>query len=170
MARGPRFAVKFRRKRAGKTNYKSRLALLKSKLPRLVVRKSNKYILGQVINYDVKGDRTVFSVSSAALKKLGWKYSCKNLPAAYLTGLLVGKKAKESKIDKAVFDHGLYTSTKESKLYSFLKGVVDAGLNVEHSDKNLPSEDRISGKHIFEYLKKPDIIKDFEELRLKIVK
>ena len=45
MATGPRYAVKFRRRREGKTDYKKRLNLLKSELPRFIVRISNKYIL-----------------------------------------------------------------------------------------------------------------------------
>ena len=44
MAKGKRYSVKFRRRREGKTNYKKRLAFVKSDLPRLVVRRSNKYL------------------------------------------------------------------------------------------------------------------------------
>ncbi|MDK2384746.1 MAG: 50S ribosomal protein L18, partial [Candidatus Korarchaeota archaeon] len=38
MARSARYKVRFRRRREGKTDYKKRLALLKSGLPRMVVR------------------------------------------------------------------------------------------------------------------------------------
>ncbi|MBT3583115.1 50S ribosomal protein L18, partial [Candidatus Woesearchaeota archaeon] len=48
MASGPRYTVKFRRRRAGKTNYHNRLALLLSRKPRLVIRKTNKYIICQI--------------------------------------------------------------------------------------------------------------------------
>ena len=92
------YRLPHKRRRQKKTDYKLRLSLLKSGICRLVVRKSNSYILGQIIKYEKNGDKTIISVHSKALKKLGWKNSCGNLPAAYLTGLILGKKAKENKI------------------------------------------------------------------------
>ena len=56
MANKKTYTVPFRRKREGKTNYKKRLGLLKSKSLRLVVRKSNKHILVQLV------DQTIFSM------------------------------------------------------------------------------------------------------------
>ena len=38
----------YRRKREGRTNYKKRLALLKSGQPRLVIRRSNRYLQFQL--------------------------------------------------------------------------------------------------------------------------
>ncbi len=165
MASSPRYAVKFRRRREGSTNYKRRLNLLRSKKPRLVIRKSNKYIICQVINYSREGDKTITVSNSGDLKKLGWKHSCNNLPAAYLTGYAAGLAAKKSKVEEAILDHGLYTGTKGSKIYSALKGVIDGGLVIPHGkeEKILPSEDRISGKHINEKVEK-----DFIAIKAKI--
>jgi len=59
-----------------------------------VVRKSLKSIHASIIDYNKNGDITKVSSHSENLKKLGWNYSTGNLPAAYLTGLLLGKKAK----------------------------------------------------------------------------
>ncbi len=43
MTMGPRYVVKFRRRRDGMTYYQKRLQYLKSGIPRLVVRTSNKH-------------------------------------------------------------------------------------------------------------------------------
>ncbi|HDD71656.1 MAG TPA: 50S ribosomal protein L18 [Candidatus Aenigmarchaeota archaeon] len=158
------YKLPHRRRREKKTDYRLRLALLKSGKHRLVVRKSNKYVLGQIIKYEKEGDRTLVSVNSRSLKKLGWKHGCGNLPAAYLTGLILGKKAREMGIEEAVLDIGLHTSTKGNKLYALMKGVVDAGVKVNHSEEILPSEERIRGEHISE-----EVVKDFETFKKKIM-
>ena len=67
------YLVSFRRRREGKTNYKKRLALVKSGLPKLVVRKSNRYIVCQLIQFDPRGDKVLLHVNSKQLEKFGWK-------------------------------------------------------------------------------------------------
>ena len=62
--------------------------------------------------------------------------------------MLAGKKAREKNVDSAVLDLGLQTSTKGSRIYAALKGVIDSGISVPHSEDILPGEDRIKGKHI----------------------
>lgn len=156
------YLMPFKRRREKKTNYKKRLALIKSGKVRLVIRKSLSNISVQFINFDAKGDQTIASALSTELKKFGWKRTG-NLPAAYLTGFLAGKKAKDKKIEEAILDSGLQTLTKGSRLYAALKGVLDAGIKVPHSNEILPSEDRIKGKHISE-----DITKQFEEIKNRI--
>jgi large subunit ribosomal protein L18 len=155
--------LQFRRRREEKTDYKRRLALLKSKKTRVVVRKSLSNITVQFVDYFTSGDKTVACANSTELKKFGWT-STGNVPAAYLTGLLAGKKAREKKVDEAVLDLGIQIKTKGSRLYAALKGVVDAGVNVPHSPEILPSEDRIRGKHI-----KGSDEKKFIEAKNKIV-
>lgn len=156
--------VPHRRRREKKTNYKKRLKLLKSGEYRLVIRKSNNSTLGQIIKYEPKGDKTIVSSGSLKLEKFGWKKHSGNIPAAYLAGLLLGEKSKEENIKKAVLDIGLQESTKGNRIYAFLKGVVDSGIDVPHSKKILPSEDRIKGKHIGD-----EITKNFEKLKKKIL-
>ena len=146
--------VMFRRKREGKTNYKKRLALLKSGKSRLSVRKSNKNITAQIIGYKVGGDVILLSVRSNNLKKYGWKLSKNNLPAAYLLGLLIGKKAVKSGIKEAILDMGMRISTKGSKIYALVKGAADSGLDVPYSEEIMPAEERIKGKHIESYAEK----------------
>ena len=153
----------FRRRREGKTDYRKRLALLKSGKPRVVVRKSNKNIRVQFAVYDVTGDKIVTSAIGSELKKYGWGYSLSNTPAAYLTGLLAGKKALKKGIKEGVLDIGLYTPRKGARIFAALKGVVDAGIDVPYGEEIVPSEDRIYGKHISE-----EIAKKVEEIKSKI--
>lgn len=151
--------VKHRRKREGKTNYKKRIKVLTSKKLRLVIRKTNTKIITQITEFDIKGDKVKIGVDSTALKKLGWQGTLKNIPAAYLTGYLIGKNALKAGIKEAILDTGLNTSISGSKIYSTLKGAVDAGLKVPCSEKVFPSEDRLNGKHIKDFTNKIEEIK-----------
>jgi large subunit ribosomal protein L18 len=148
-----RFTVTKRRKREGKTDYKKRIQLLMSKTPRLVIRKSLKNIMLQVIDYSPAGDKVMLTVNSKDLQKIGWKANTNNLPACYLCGYLFGKKALEKKIGKCVLDLGMQSSVKKASLFAALKGVVDAGLAVPHSENVFPEEKRIKGEHIVNYAK-----------------
>lgn len=143
--------VAFRRKRDGQTDYRKRLRLILSNKPRLVFRKSIKYVWLQLATYNEKGDLITVSAHSKELKKLGWKGSCNNTPAAYLTGLLFAKKTKEIKVTGVIADNGLYATVAKSTFYGALKGVVDGGLNIPVSEEVFPSEDRLNGSHIKAY-------------------
>lgn len=166
----PTYKMPFRRRREGKTDYRKRLKLLVSKKPRLVVRKSLKYIRAQIVDFDRKGDRTIVFVLSKELKKLGWNYACDNLPASYLTGLIAGKKALERGIKEAVLDLGLSPSTKGSRVYACVKGALNAGLKIKIKEEVLPSEERIRGMHISSYLEKfKNMPEDFERIKKKIL-
>ena len=145
------FNVQFRRKREGKTNYKKRLRLLLAGKPRLVIRPSLRNITVQIAEYHPKGDKIIVSAHSSELNKLGWKFNKGNLPAAYLTGLLAGKKAKDKGLKEIILDIGLNSPVKGARIFACLKGVVDAGVNVPVSEEILPKEDRIKGIHIAKY-------------------
>lgn len=145
------FIIQHRRRREKKTNYRKRLALLSSGDIRLVIRKTLSGMMIQFIDYSPQGDRTKTTTVAADLKKFGWKIHAGNIPASYLTGLIAGFKAKAMGIDKAVLDCGMQTSTKASRIYAALKGVVDAGVDVPHSDEVIPDEARMSGDHIAKY-------------------
>ena len=154
----------FRRRREGKTDYRYRLKLLKSDLPRAVVRTSLKNTTVQFIKYELAGDKVMASATSKELAKFGWNGSASNLPAAYLTGLLAGKRALESKIDNAVLDIGIKVPAKGSKIFATLKGIVDSGVEVPHGEEILPDEGRIKGSHINE-----SIPQQFEAVKTKIM-
>ena len=163
------YATKFKRRSKGKTDYKKRLGLLKSGLPRLVVRILSRQAIVQVVGYAEKGDHILTGATSLELKKYGWNSHRGNVCAAYLTGLLAGKKAKKLGVKKAVLDIGLLTPVKGSNVFSALKGFVDAGIKVPHSKECLPSEERITGKVIAQY-KKTDVDKEFEAVKKAIEK
>jgi large subunit ribosomal protein L18 len=153
MAKGSNYYVPFRRRREGKTDYRERKALILSGKPRLVVRPSLKNVIAQVIVAEPEGDQVIVSAQSRELKNFGWKAPRGNIPAAYLTGLLCGLKAKSSGIEEAILDIGLHSPSKGAKVFAVLKGVLDAGVDVPHSEEKLPDEKRISGEHIAEYAK-----------------
>jgi large subunit ribosomal protein L18 len=164
MKLSPKYKMQFKRRRIGKTDYKKRLKLLSSDKPRLVVRRSLNYMTAQIIKFDKKGDVVLAGVTSKELKKLNWKLACDNLPAAYLTGLLIGKLSQKNKIGEAILDSGLYPSTKGNRIYAVVKGAVDAGLKIPIDESILPSDDRIKGKHISEA-----VGKEFETVKQKIL-
>ncbi len=146
-----------RRRLEKKTDYKARLALLKSGKPRLVIRKSNRYITAQIVQSDIAQDKTICSVSSKSLLNKGWPKdksgSLKNRTAAYITGFIFGKLAHDKKIKEAIVDTGMYRNIHKSRLYATLKGTLDAGLSVVHSKDILPDVIE-SDKDFSEILKK----------------
>jgi len=165
MARDSTSRVPFRRRREGKTDYRKRLKLVRSGKVRAVVRHSLKHTVVQLVRYDEKGDRIISSATTAQLKKLGWTGSTGNTPAAYLVGLLAGRKAA-GHVQEAVLDIGLLTPSKGSKVFATLKGLLDAGIRIEHSKEVLPPDDRIRGKH----LGKDWVSTQFDQLKEKILR
>ncbi|MDT7864289.1 MAG: 50S ribosomal protein L18 [Thermoproteota archaeon] len=145
--------LKFKRRRKGLTNYYKRKVFVISGKTRLVVRKSNKYITVQFIKPAIKGDICLAGINSIILKKFGWPYSCKNLPACYLIGYIAGKIALQKKIENVALDIGLHSATKGSRIFAVVKGILDAGLKVPVDPEMLPSEERIKGYHIIKYAK-----------------
>tara|TARA_Y100000310_G_C20690057_1_gene821656 strand:+ start:3674 stop:4186 length:513 start_codon:yes stop_codon:yes gene_type:complete len=135
-----------RRRLEGKTDYKARLGMLKSGKPRVVFRKTNRYIIGQIVSSEIANDKVILGVTSKDLISHGWpeglKGSLKNLAACYLTGYLLGSKSKE--VREGIFDIGLNKSIGKSRVYAFLKGVVDSEFSIAYNDKILPGEDLIT--------------------------
>ena len=116
MAKNASYRVKLRRRREGKTDYQARKALVTSRKPRLVTRASIKNVEVQIINAKPHGDMVLASANSRELiKSYGWRAPTGNIPAAYLTGLLCGLKAKASGIEEAILDIGLGSPLKAQK-------------------------------------------------------
>lgn len=153
MARGPKFRVPFRRRREGKTDYYLRQRLLRSRKPRVVIRKTLKSMIVQVTQAKPEGDFVLASAFSKELKKSGWLGGSGNTPSSYLTGYLAGVRASKKGIKEAVLDIGLSTPSNGSRIFAALKGFVDAGIAVNHDKEILPSEQRIKGEHIANYAK-----------------
>lgn len=93
------------------------------------------------------------SAHSSELKELGWKAACGNMPAAYLTGLLIGKRAKEKGVENAILDIGLSARGPGSRIFAAAKGALNAGLAIPIGKEVLPADDRIHGNHIATYSK-----------------
>jgi len=151
VARDARFCTPYRRRREGKTDYRARKAFLLSGKPRLVSRSSINNIQAQIVIAKPAGDEVLVSAHSRELVEYGWKAPRGNLPAAYLTGLLCGLKAKAKGVDEAIFDIGLYPPSKGARVFAVLNGVLDAKVEVPHSEEKLPGEERLKGEHVAKY-------------------
>lgn len=148
MAHGPTYRVQLRRRREGRTDYKHRLGLLKSRKPRLVVRTTNNNTIVQFVEYDENGDRVTQSAQALDLKDLGLKDAhTGNLPSAYLAGLLAGRRAKKAGVEEAVLDIGHQAPIAGGRVFAALAGVVEAGVQVPHGEGVLPAEERLRGEH-----------------------
>src|SRR3989338_5454933 len=137
-----------RRREEGKTDYLKRLKLLKSGVPRIVFRKTNRYAIGQYIISKETKDFAEIGVSSKQFLKKGWPKefagSLKSIPASYLVG----------------FDLGMIRNIHKAKSFAFLKGLVEAGVKIKCDKETFPEDERIKGKHL-----KNDFSKFFEKIK-----
>jgi large subunit ribosomal protein L18 len=152
MSKSKTFTVKLKRKRKGKTDYKSRLKFLKSNKTRITIRPSTKDLIIQAVNFVEGGDKVLCAAKATDLKKIGWDYNTGNVPSAYLVGLYFGSKNKD-KVKEAIIDLGRRSITKGDRLAATIKGLVDSGINIPHSDSIFPAENKINGTSIVEYAK-----------------
>lgn len=152
-----------RRRYEGKTDYKARFYLLKSGKPRVVFRKTNRYLQAQIIISEIAKDKVEVTVSTKDLLKYGWpkklEGSLKSLPAAYLMGHLLATK---SKVKKGILDIGLLNHVPKSRIYAFVKGLKDAGFDIPCNEEILPDEELLN--------KKPETGKLINELKEKLAK
>merc|ERR1712113_438050 len=176
-----RFQVKYRRRREGKTDYFARKRLIvqnknKYNTPkyRLIVRFTNKTIIAQVAYATIEGDKVVADARSSELPRYGIKAGLTNYAASYAVGLLLARRLNQKyKLDdtyKGVekVDGEDYYVEKEGErgaLYGVLKGAVDGGLDIPHSNKRFPGYNpetseydaaahraRILGSHVSNYM------------------
>lgn len=156
-----------RRRKQGKTDYLKRLDMLKGNKPRLVFRKTNKYVTAQYVESKMAQDKVVFGVSSQNLLKYGWPKeglgNLKSLTAAYLLGYLTGNKIKKEKFKTPIVDFGMQRVLAKAKQQAFLKGLVDSGLGIGVKEEAFPDEKRIKGEHLKNKV-------PFQEVKLKIEK
>ncbi|HUR68064.1 MAG TPA: 50S ribosomal protein L18 [Candidatus Thermoplasmatota archaeon] len=150
MAQGPLYRVPMRRRREGKTDYRTRLALLKSGEARVVVRTTNRNVIVQFVTYDEKGDNVVATAEARELSELGYNAAGNNTPSAYLTGRLAATRAKEKGVDNGVLDLGRAQPHKGGVIFGALKGVVDGGIEVPAGADIFPAEERWRGEHLGE--------------------
>jgi large subunit ribosomal protein L18 len=118
----------------------------------------------QFIEYAEGGDKIISSARGSDLSKhYQWKHSTSSTPAAYLTGMLAGMRAKKEGISSGVLDIGRQIPVKGSKVFAVLQGVLDAGIDCPHGEEMIPNEDRLFGKHINEKIQE-----DVKSIKTKI--
>ncbi|KAH6778335.1 ion channel protein [Perilla frutescens var. hirtella] len=128
---------------------------------RFVVRFSNKDIVAQIVSASITGDMVLASAYAHELPQYGLKVGLTNYAAAYCTGLLLARRAlKNLEMDdeyqgnteasgedysvepsdtrrpfRALLDVGLIRTTTGNRVFGALKGALDGGLDIPHSDK-----------------------------------
>ena len=177
-----------KRIRSDKTNYRKRAAVIIGRHSFITVKVTDQNVAAQVLKPTPTGDLVIASVHSRELAKQGWKGSMNSLPACYLTGLLLGKKAQEKGTNRAILYSGKDHFT--TRVAACVKGIADSGVSIPMSEESFPDSDRISGQHIADYasslkqnqeeyssrfsaiikngLKPEDYPSHFEEVRFKI--
>jgi len=160
MAQGPRYKMAFRRRREGRTDYRQRARLLRARVPRAVVRTTLRHTSVQIVEFDPQGDKVLVTAHSRELLEMGWNKATGNVPAAYLTGYLAGKKAVAKGLTEAVLDIGLKVPAKGATVFAALKGMLDAGMNIPHGKEVLPSKERLAGTNIGDDVE--NLIKDIK--------
>jgi len=168
---------------------------------RLIVRFTNKDIVCQIAYARIQGDVIVESAYSHELPKFGVNVGLTNYAAAYCTGLLVARRIlhkfglneiytgvdEVNGEDYAVedvdgqpgafrcyLDIGLARTSTGAKIFGCLKGAVDGGLDIPHSNKRFPGYDseskeynpevhknHIFGQHVSNYMQ--SLLDDDEE-------
>lgn len=151
---------------------------------RLVVRFSNKDITCQIAYARIEGDYIMESAYAHELPQYGLKVGLTNYGAAYCTGLLLARRLlKKLNLDsiyqgvdevngedyfvesedgqpgafRCYLDVGLARTTTGARIFGALKGAVDGGLDIPHSNRRFPGYDSESKdfeaethrKHIF---------------------
>ncbi len=158
-----------KRRMEAKTDYAKRIALLKSNLPRIVFRKTNKHIIAQYTLSESAQDKISKGITSKDLLKYGWpekmEGSLKSIPASYLTGYLIGKLIQKEKLKTPIVDFGMYRMIHKNRQFAFLNGLIDSGLEINCDKKDFPEKERISGKNL-----KEDFSKEFEKIKSNIDK
>ncbi len=151
MAHGKNQRLRYKRRRNGETDYRRRMRMLRGGSTRAVVRVTNTQTICQLVDYTTSGDNVEISIDGKTLvDKFGWPLdaSRKSVPASYISGYAMAKAAIAAGHDEAILDIGLAASTPGNRVFAALKGMVDAGLEIPHSEDVLPSDDRINGAHI----------------------
>nr|GEZ28461.1 60S ribosomal protein L5-like [Tanacetum cinerariifolium] len=148
---------------------------------RYVVRFTNKDIVAQVISATIAGDFVLASAYAHELPQYGLKVGLTNYSAAYCTGLLLARRVlKKLEMDeeyqgnieatgedfsvepaesrrpfRALLDVGLLRTTTGNRVFGALKGALDGGLDVPHSEKRFAgfSKDIHLCGHVAAYMK-----------------
>ncbi|KAJ4967754.1 hypothetical protein NE237_014455 [Protea cynaroides] len=128
---------------------------------RFVVRISNKDIIAQIVSASISGDMVLAVAYAHELPRYGLEVGLTNYAAAYCTGLLLARRVlKMLEMDeeyegnveatgedfsveptdtrrpfRALLDVGLVRTTTGHRVFGALKGALDGGLDIPHSEK-----------------------------------
>eukprot|EP00252_Welwitschia_mirabilis_P013865 TRINITY_DN3063_c0_g2_i1.p1 TRINITY_DN3063_c0_g2~~TRINITY_DN3063_c0_g2_i1.p1 ORF type:complete len:298 (+),score=56.57 TRINITY_DN3063_c0_g2_i1:148-1041(+) len=137
---------------------------------RMVVRFSNRDIVAQIIYATIAGDIVLAAAYSHELPRYGVPVGLTNYAAAYCTGLLLARRVlKKLEMDeeyvgneeatgedysveptenrrpfRALLDVGLVRTTTGNRVFGALKGALDGGLDIPHSEKRFPGYNKES--------------------------
>ena len=143
-----------RRRREAKTDYRQRMILLKANKPRIVIRRTNKYFIVQLVESSEAQDKVVKTLSSKVLLNHGWSKdaagSLKSVPAGYLTGKIFAKELGDV---ECIIDLGMAKTISGNRIFAVIKGLVDGGAKISANEKVFPSEERIKGEHLKDEMK-----------------
>ncbi|XP_078181939.1 large ribosomal subunit protein uL18-like [Carex rostrata] len=140
---------------------------------RFVVRFTNKDITAQIISARITGDMVLAAAYSHELPHYGLEVGLTNYAAAYCTGLLLARRVlKTLEMDgeyegnveatgedysvepsesrrpfRALLDVGLVRTTTGNRVFGALKGALDGGIDIPHSDKRFAGFQK-DGKHL----------------------
>lgn len=132
---------------------------------RLIVRFSNSKVVCQIAYATIQGDHIIAQAASTELPRYGVPCGLKNYAAAYCTGLLIARRVlkklgldgdfegvkeadgedfhieeedSERRPFKCILDVGLQRTTVGHRMWGALKGAVDGGLHIPHTNKLFP--------------------------------
>ncbi|KAK3865129.1 hypothetical protein Pcinc_029244 [Petrolisthes cinctipes] len=160
---------------------------------RMIVRITNTDVIAQIAYARIEGDVVIASAYAHELPDYGIKIGLTNYAACYCTGLLLARRVlKKFNLDKlyegqtevdgemysvedldkgpgafrANLDIGLARTTTGARIFGVMKGAVDGGIEVPHSEKRFPGYDKeakefnatvlrdhIMGQHVANYMK-----------------
>jgi large subunit ribosomal protein L5e len=150
---------------------------------RLVVRFTNKDIITQIVAAKIKGDLVLTAAYAHELPQYGLKHGLTNYAAAYATGLLIARRHLKKlglasrypgktevtgedwqydydeleegpKPFKALLDVGLVKTSTGARIFAVLKGALDGGMDVPHSESRFVGYDSEKGTLNAEVLRK----------------
>ncbi|KAL2488407.1 60S ribosomal protein L5-2 [Forsythia ovata] len=128
---------------------------------RFVVRFTNQDIIAQIVSASIAGDMVLAAAYAHELPRYGLEIGLTNYAAAYCTGLLLARRvlktlemdeeyegnveatgedfsvepAESRRPFRALLDVGLIRTTTGNRVFGALKGALDGGLDIPHSDK-----------------------------------
>ncbi|KAF1863704.1 hypothetical protein Lal_00030786 [Lupinus albus] len=167
-----RYQVKFKRRRDGKTDYRARIRLINQDKNKYNTPKyrfvTNKDIIAQITSASIAGDNVLAAAYAHELPHFGLEVGLTNYAAAYCTGLLLARRVlKTLELDeeyegnveatgedfsvepaetrrpfRALLDVGLIRTTTGNRVFGALKGALDGGLDIPHSDKRFAGFDK----------------------------